>query len=1261
MVAVLGSQAKIPVLLLAANPPLNLPPERFLVRMSYPDSGQVQCLADLVKSYNWRRVIAVYEDDAYGSISAIIARFSDYLRDVGSEISYGAAFPPTDSLPDPKAAVRQELERVRRQLPKVYIIVRASSLLAVHLFQEAKRLGMMAKGHVWITNDDITTLFDSALTPSFLSSYMQGVVGIKIYFNDTTDSYRDFDTKFRQRYESSYGKVGEKYVDPGVFALRAYDALRVIACATSETVKQRKTLLEGILSCKFTGLSGPISFGRDGSLAKGKGSPAFQVVNVVGKSYKELGFWVEGTGLFNEGEMGIGRPVVDVLGPVYWPGGPWRVPGGWGRLMIGVPARTSFGQFVNVEYDETGNVTAVTGFCIDVFKETIGRLKYDLEYEFIPFHGTYDDLVSQVTLKELDAVVGDVTILAERSVNVAFTEPFLGSGLSMLVRVKPDHKTLLLTKPFSKPVWVLIFSTLIYTGIVIWYFEHQTNPEFHGPWWTQLGATLWLMFSSIFNAHGRLYSYYTRTVVIPWLFAVLILTASYTATLSSIMTIQKLEPMVDHGRVGCNGDSFVVKYLQDVLGYKEEMIVKLGAEENYPKAFESGNITAAYLETPYLRLFLSRHDGYAVYGETHRLGGLGFVSSSTLLFFVEGLDSFFWYDSSSTLLTIPKNLINWGAEVIVSTVPWPEVDTVAVLGSQAKIPVLSLAANPPLALAPRSFLVRLSYPDSGQVQCLADLVKSYNWRRVIVVYEDDAYGSITATIALFSNYLRDVGSEIAYSAAFPPMDSLPDPKAAVRQKLGRVRRQLPQVYIIVHASSLLTVHLFHEAKRLGMAARGHVWITNDDITTLFDSVLTPSFLSSYMQGVVGIKIYVDETTDSYRDFHTTFRQKYESSYRKEGDKYVDPGVFALRAYDALHVPARTSFDQFVKVEHDEAGNVRAVTGFCIDVFKETLKRLKYELEYEFIPFDGTYDEHISLVASKELDAVVGEVTILAKRAANVTFTEPFLGSGLSMLVRLNPDHKTLMLAKPFSKALYWDPSSIMTNQKLELMVDHRRVGCDGDSFVVKYLQDVLGYKEEMIEKLGAAENYPNAFESGNITAAYLETRYLRIFLSWHDGYAVYGETHRLGGFGFVFQKGSPIAADISEAILELAEDGILKQLENKWFFFSLSNCPSPDNKDGKADSLSLDHSRELFLALQPLSFYCVLLVCSKETLTPTNKQMRRQERGSEDCGAQEENGSGTINNVELESHDSDLMDAELPHLGWEYLKCGDSYLTRFAL
>ena len=84
--------------------------------------------------------------------------------------------------------------------------------------------------------------------------------------------------------------------------------------------------------------------------------------------------------------------------------------------------------------------------------------------------------------------------------------------------------------------------------------------------------------------------------------------------------------MANDSKIGCDGDSFVLKYLQEVLGYKEQKIEKVGVENNYPRAFDSGNITAAYLEVPYMRVFLAQHKGYTAHGEIHRLGGFGFVS-----------------------------------------------------------------------------------------------------------------------------------------------------------------------------------------------------------------------------------------------------------------------------------------------------------------------------------------------------------------------------------------------------------------------------------------------------------------------------------------------------------------------------------------------------------------------------------------------------------------------------------------------------------
>ena len=62
----------------------------------------------------------------------------------------------------------------------------------------------------------------------------------------------------------------------------------------------------------------------------------------------------------------------------------------------------------------------------------------------------------------------------------------------------------------------------------------------------------------------------------------------------------------------------------------------------------------------------------------------------------------------------------------------------------------------------------------------------------------------------------------------------------------------------------------------------------------------------------------------------------------------------------------------------------------------------------------------------------------------------------------------------------------------------------------------------------------------------------------------------------VFPKGSPLATDFSQIILKLSEDGTLKQLEDKWFTFSLTSCPSAPNSENM-DSLTLDSFWVLFI------------------------------------------------------------------------------------
>ncbi|KAF8411016.1 hypothetical protein HHK36_003555 [Tetracentron sinense] len=646
LVADVGHRAQVPVISLATasiTPPLTSVRWPFLVRMANNDSLQMRCVAALVSSYQWRRVITIYEDDAYGGDTGMITLLSEALRDVGSEIEYRLALPPFSSLSDPKVAIREELKELKSKHCRVFIVVLSSLSLASHLFAEAKQMGIMGKDSVWITTDTVTSLLDTTNTTVITS--MQGVLGIKTYFPETSPLSRDFYVKFRRNFRSEYQE--EDNFLPGIHALRAYDTISTVAQAmkTLTNNSTSKMLLENVLLSHFTGLSGKISF-KGSELSH---TPVFRLVNVVGKSYKELNFWSPEFG-FSESLMdkggkksGDGDRTMGKLGVpmMNWPGGLQGVPKGQElrtgkRMRIGVPANTSFEKFVKVEPNGS-----VSGFCIEVFKAAVeilnGKNPHSIIYDFKPFYDSYDDLVDQVINKRFDAVVGDVTILANRSKYVEFTQSYAESGLSMIVPVKSEvtHNAWIFIKPFTTNMWLVTGAIFLYTMFMVWFLEHQSNPEFSGQWKNQLGNTLWFTFSTIFFAQGdRLHRNFTRVVIVVWLFVVLILNSSYTASLTSMLTLRLLEPTVTdiaslkkyNLPVGVDGYSFVKKYLVDVIKFKPENIKSFGKEDNIPGEFESHNIYAAFLEIPYARVFLSKYcNKYTTTDGTYRFGGLGFA------------------------------------------------------------------------------------------------------------------------------------------------------------------------------------------------------------------------------------------------------------------------------------------------------------------------------------------------------------------------------------------------------------------------------------------------------------------------------------------------------------------------------------------------------------------------------------------------------------------------------------------------------------
>ncbi|KVH89500.1 Extracellular ligand-binding receptor [Cynara cardunculus var. scolymus] len=563
ILAKIGERARIPVIswTAASLQPLSRLQWPFLVQMTDLDmSDEIKCITTIVQSYNWKRVIVIYEDNVYGGEYRALSLLSESLEMVNSGIEHRLVVPHFTSPFDPKETIRDRLVNIlKEKQSRVFIVLRSSLPTTIRVFEEANKLGLIGRDSVWILGDTFSSFLDSIDPSAF--RLVQGALGLKTYYSDNNTRFLDFKSNFKTVFRSNYPE--EDKFEPGIHAIRAYDSVEMISQALDRLRNLDDTnhdfpekLLDTILSSNFSGLTSTIAF-QNGKLS---GPRVFRLVNIIGKSYQELGFLSPESGFSNNlgsvGHHGLIRQLT-----VHWPGDlVTRTPKGWAmpndnnKMTIGVPNGTSFDRFVKVEWIQSSNETRYSGLCIDVFELVVATLEveygYTLSYEF-----------------NYDAVVGDVTILANRSKYVEFTQPFTESGLSMVVPVKSEpYMAWKFMRPFTVEMWLATFGILFYTMFVVWFMEHQVNQEFRGPWKEQLGTALWFTFNSLFFSHReKIQSNHSKVVVMIWLFVVFILTSSYTASLTSMLTVRVLEPTVrdiewlrkNNASVGCDPDSFV--------------------------------------------------------------------------------------------------------------------------------------------------------------------------------------------------------------------------------------------------------------------------------------------------------------------------------------------------------------------------------------------------------------------------------------------------------------------------------------------------------------------------------------------------------------------------------------------------------------------------------------------------------------------------------------------------------------------------------
>nr|AAF21042.1 Glr5 [Arabidopsis thaliana] len=649
----------------ATDPTLSALQFPFFLRTTPNDAHQMSALVDLINFYGWKEVISVYSDDELGRNG--VSALDDELYKKRSRISYKVPL----SVHSDEKFLTNALNKSKSIGPRVYILHFGPDPL-LRIFDIAQKLQMMTHEYVWLATDWLSVTLDSLSDKGTLKR-LEGVVGLRQHipesvkmehFTHKLQSNRSMNAYALHAYDTVWMIAHgiEELLNEGINITFSYSEKLLHARGTKLHLEKIKffnsgeLLLEKLLKVNFTGIAGQVQFGSGRNII----GCDYEIINVNKTDVHTVGFWSKNGGFSvvapktRHSQKKTSFVSDEKLGDITWPGGGREKPRGWviadsaDPLKIVVPRRVSFVEFVT---EEKNSSHRIQGFCIDVFIEALKFVPYSVPYIFEPFgngHSSpnYNHLIQMVTDGVYDAAVGDIAIVPSRSKLVDFSQPYASTGLVVVIPANDDNATWIFLRPFTSRLWCVVLVSFLVIAVVIWILEHRINEDFRGPPRRQLSTMLLFSFSTLFKRNQEdTISNLARLVMIVWLFLLMVLTASYTANLTSILTVQQLPSAItgiDSLRasevpIGYQAGTVTLEYLTYSLGMARSRLVPLDSTEEYEKALKLGptnwgGVAAIVDELPYIELFLAERTGFKIVGEPfmHRGWGFAFKRDSPL-------------------------------------------------------------------------------------------------------------------------------------------------------------------------------------------------------------------------------------------------------------------------------------------------------------------------------------------------------------------------------------------------------------------------------------------------------------------------------------------------------------------------------------------------------------------------------------------------------------------------------------------------------
>jgi polar amino acid transport system substrate-binding protein len=254
-----------------------------------------------------------------------------------------------------------------------------------------------------------------------------------------------------------------------------------------------------------------------------------------------------------------------------------------------------------------------TGISIELWRELAESLHATYELKEYDLNG----LLAAVEHHEVDAAVGAITITAAREAHMDFSHPIYSTGLAIATKPAGGGGALATVRAFM--TWDLLkllgylFGLLAAIGTLVWLFERRKNAsQFARDPVRGIGAGVWwsaVTMTTVGYGDKSPVTFGGRVIGLLWMFAALIIISFFTASITTALTVDRLESAIrgpedlPHVSVATVAGSTSAAYLdRHHIAYRAVASPAAGLQ-----AVAAGSVDAMVYDAPILQ-YIAKHE-----------------------------------------------------------------------------------------------------------------------------------------------------------------------------------------------------------------------------------------------------------------------------------------------------------------------------------------------------------------------------------------------------------------------------------------------------------------------------------------------------------------------------------------------------------------------------------------------------------------------------------------------------------------------------